>query len=221
MIFFIITQKHYLITGESEVISFFVVVLYSFCKFFFIYFLPHSVKFFLLFYTRGIPRELVKSKSHVVNGNGNSIVTSNGFHGDFGLGDEPDLATRADSDSSEDQSSRSSHAASALRTRPKISSSNGENSVNSVHSDDQKSNGQTENNKKARGFNIEKENSDSNMGNFVFVQGTNSVASKSRQSGSSVKYEEEYGDDDDKHLKNDAESEDVSQEDAAAKEENN
>ncbi|KAI3496763.1 hypothetical protein L1887_39138 [Cichorium endivia] len=160
---------------------------------------------------RRIPRELVNSP--MVNVNGNSTV-SNTFHGDSGLSDQPVLASRADSTTSEGQSSRSSSVASTPRTRIKISSSIGGNSAISIHSNDQQSNGQNGTTKKARGFKIDKENSDSNMRNFVFVQGTNSVASKSKQSGGSVKYDEEYSDDE--HLNTDAKSEDVSHEDAAA-----
>lgn len=169
---------------------------------------------------RRMPRELVKTPGSKIDSRNNgdlgdslvrdSMVNVNGnsklHHGDSGLGDHSVLATRADSENSEDQSIRSSY---APRTRPKISNSNGGNSAISVHSGDQKSNHQTGSIKKLRGFNIEKENSDSNMGNFLFVQGTtNSVATKSKQSGNSTK------NDDDELVNNEAESEDVKQEDA-------
>ncbi|CAH1444245.1 unnamed protein product [Lactuca virosa] len=172
---------------------------------------------------RRMPRELVKNPGSKIDSRNNgdlgdslvrdSMVNVNGnsklHHGDSGLGDHSVLATRADSENSEDQSIRSSY---APRTRPKISNSNGGNSAISVHSGNQKSNHQTGSSKKLRGFNIEKENSDSNMDNFLFVQGTtNSVATKSKQSGNSTKH------DDDELVNNEIESEGVTQEDAEAK----
>ncbi|XP_071730292.1 WPP domain-interacting protein 2-like [Rutidosis leptorrhynchoides] len=127
---------------------------------------------------RRIPRELVKKDSNIngdVNNNGNSTV-----------------ATREDSD----QSSRSSTAASIPRIRNEINGLNGRNQVVIVSDYDQRRNGRFEPGKKARGFQIEKENSvesDSRSTNFLFVQGINTVASKS--GGGFVSYDEDYSDD--------------------------
>ncbi|KAI3510161.1 hypothetical protein L1887_25692 [Cichorium endivia] len=159
-------------------------------------------------------------------------VDHNLLYGDLGRGS--DFASRADSDNSEDQNSRSSTAASAPKPNHKfpvagMTSSNGKNSgIVSVQPGDQqeKSRNQT---KKARGFKLKKENSissmesDSRSSNFVFTQGSNSVTSNGRNNGRLVNYEEDYSDDaqnGDRQtqipLKNEADSEDVSHEDLAA-----
>ncbi|XP_024959095.1 uncharacterized protein LOC112500062 isoform X2 [Cynara cardunculus var. scolymus] len=125
----------------------------------------------------------IPSINTMVNVNGNSPV-SNVLYDDSGLGGLPDSDTKEDSENSEDHSSRSSTAASAPRKKHEIISLNGRNSGISSVPGDQQRNGLIGTSKKARGFKMEMENSYSSMGsdsrssNFVFVQGTNSIASK-------------------------------------------
>lgn len=163
-----------------------------------------------------------------------NVLDHNLLYGDSGRGS--DFASRADSDNSEDQNSRSSTAASAPRANHKLStldtnnsrSQNGNNSGTiSVQPSDQqeKSRNQT---KKARGFKLKKENSlssmesDSRSPNLIFTQGSNSVTSNGRKNGKLVNYEEDYSDDaqnGDRQtqtpFKNEADFEDVSHEDLA------
>ncbi|KVI02389.1 WPP domain-interacting protein 2-like isoform X1 [Cynara cardunculus var. scolymus] len=130
----------------------------------------------------------IPSINTMVNVNGNSPV-SNVLYDDSGLGGLPDSDTKEDSENSEDHSSRSSTAASAPRKKHEIISLNGRNSGISSVPGDQQRNGLIGTSKKARGFKMEMENSYSSMGsdsrssNFVFVQGTNSIASKGKQRG--------------------------------------
>ncbi|KAF5815131.1 hypothetical protein HanXRQr2_Chr03g0119651 [Helianthus annuus] len=94
--------------------------------------------------------------------------------------------------------------------------------------DDHQRNGRMGPGKKPRGVEIEKEDSNENLSmgvlgsdsgrsNFVFVQGSNTVASEGRQSGVSAKHDEEFSDDKDLNeeaqvasVKSDAESDEAS-----------
>ncbi|KAI3703120.1 hypothetical protein L6452_28876 [Arctium lappa] len=180
------------------------------------------------------PRELVKKTGSNLDGRKNEDLTESdgsvsslntmvNVNGDSGFG-----GTKEDSENSEDRSSRSSTAASAPRKKHEIVSLSGRNSgISVVVPGDQQRNGVIGTSKKARGFKMEMENSHSSMGsdsrssNFVFVQGTNSIASKGKQSGRFTS---------DKHLDEEAgtafvsyaDFEDVSREEVAAenKEEN-
>ncbi|XP_023736800.1 WPP domain-interacting protein 2 [Lactuca sativa] len=155
------------------------------------------------------------------------------LYGDLGRGS--DFASRADSDNSEDQNSRSSTAASAPKPNHRfpvagMKSSNGKNSGGiSVQPGDQPEKNQNQT-KKPRGFKLKKENSisslesDSRSSNFVFTQGSNSVTSNGRKNVKLGNYEEDYSDDAENgdtqtqtaFNKNEADSEDVSHEDLAA-----
>lgn len=158
------------------------------------------------------------------------------LYGDLGRG--PDFGSRADSDNSEDQNSRSSTAASVPKPNHKshvagMASLNGKNSGNSAEqSGDQQEKSQNQT-KKARGFKLKKENSissmesDSRSSNFIFTQGSNSVTSNGRKNGKLEHHEEDYSDDAQngdrqtqiEFSKNEADSEDVSLEDLTAENE--
>lgn len=156
-------------------------------------------------------------------------------YSDSGSGKGPDFGSRADSENSEDQNSRSSTAASAPRGNHELGvgglgfSLSGKNSGVLVQQQEKSQNVM----KKARGVKIRKENSissmesDSRSSNLVFMMGTNSMTSNGRSNGRSGNYEGDDSDDaqnGDKHLKNEtqisfskneADSEDVSHEDLA------
>ncbi|GMP64854.1 hypothetical protein CsSME_00025924 [Camellia sinensis var. sinensis] len=113
------------------------------------------------------------------------------------------FAAGTDLENSEDQSSKSSTAASVPKSSYENSmrSLSGKNVVNVVQRS-QKGKNQIETSKKPRGerVKIEKENSyssmesDSRSSNFVFMQGTNSVTSNGRQSGRTMNYDGENSD---------------------------
>ncbi|XP_052207302.1 WPP domain-interacting protein 2 [Diospyros lotus] len=136
---------------------------------------------------------------------------------DSGFAVGPSFAAGADSENSEDRSSKSSTAASApklrhemaamvgyARDKNRIKNSNAKNLVNPVQRGQQGKQGKsrTETSKKPRGdrVKIEKENSHSSMesdsrsSNFVFMQGANSVTSNGRQSARSTNYDGENSD---------------------------
>ncbi|KAL7217322.1 hypothetical protein ACSBR1_029095 [Camellia fascicularis] len=115
----------------------------------------------------------------------------------------PNFAAGTDLENSEDQSSKSSTAASVPKSsyENRMRSLSGKNVVNVVQRS-QKGKNQIETSKKPRGerVKIDKENSHSSMesdsrsSNFVFMQGTNSVTSNGRQSGRSMNYDGENSD---------------------------
>ncbi|KAI3810121.1 hypothetical protein L1987_19730 [Smallanthus sonchifolius] len=118
-------------------------------------------------------------------------------YGDLSSRKGPDFASRADSDNSEDQNSRSSTAASAPRIDVNLI---GKNSGVVVQVGDQQEKGPNVK-KKPRGVKIKKENSissmesDSRSSNFVFLQAANSMTNNGRSNGWSGNYDEDDSDD--------------------------
>ncbi|KAI3675694.1 hypothetical protein L1987_85286 [Smallanthus sonchifolius] len=118
-------------------------------------------------------------------------------YGDLSAKKGPDFASRADSDNSEDQNSRSSTAASAPKVGVNLI---GKNSGVVVQLGDQQQKGPNVK-KKARGVKIKKENSissmesDSRSSNFVFLQAANSMTNNGRSNGRSGNYDEDDSDD--------------------------
>ncbi|KAK9057153.1 hypothetical protein SSX86_024520 [Deinandra increscens subsp. villosa] len=130
----------------------------------------------------------------------------NSIFGDLSSRKGPDLASRADSENSEDRNSRSSTAASAPRGNHELPvvglgfSLIGKDSGVLVEPSDRQEKGRNLT-KKARGGKIKKENSissmesDSRSSNFVFLQAANSMKSNGRPNGSSGNYDGDDSDD--------------------------
>ncbi|KAD3067271.1 hypothetical protein R6Q59_018649 [Mikania micrantha] len=128
-------------------------------------------------------------------------------YGDLSSRKGPDFSSRADSENSEDQNSRSSTAASASRGNHEFPVVDlgfnliGKNAGVLVQPGDQQEKGQNLT-KKPRGVQIIKENSissmdsDSRSSNFVFLQAANSMRSNGRSNGRSGNYDADESDDD-------------------------